>query len=147
MRQNFDSTIWGPKAWFFLETICMAYPIEPTFEEKKSIQNFFLSLKNLIPCEKCRNNYIKHLKIYPINDDVIKNRDNLFKWINNIHNSVDKNKYKSIEDRFKYYLDKYNLENNTNNNESNSRKYILSIIILLILLLVILNEIKRCILK
>ena len=62
MRQNFEPKIWGNHAWFFLETICMAYPTNPSKSMKSSAKNFFLSLKDLIPCEKCRNNYILHLK-------------------------------------------------------------------------------------
>ena len=146
MRQNFDSNIWGPHAWFFLETICMAYPKDPTFEEKKHVQNFFYSLKNLLPCEKCRNNYIKHLKIYPLDDEVIKNRDNLFKWINKIHNSVDKSKTRSLEETFKYYLDEYNINGQkyTNNNYKKN-KYLILIVILLIIIFILLFEMKKTI--
>ena len=107
MRQNFDPTIWGPKAWFFLETITMAYPISPSEEEIKNTKLFFYTLQFVIPCEKCRNNYNKHLEIYPLSDEVLSSRDNLFKWIINMHNSVDINKKKSYEDTYKYYINKY----------------------------------------
>lgn len=107
MRQNFEPEIWGPKAWFFLESVAMAYSTEPTYEEKKAADNFFSSLKYMIPCEKCRNNYEKHLKIYPLTDKVLSSRDNLFMWIVNMHNSVNKNKTRSYDETFKYYMKEY----------------------------------------
>ena len=41
MRQNFEPKIWGNHAWFFLETICMAYPTNPSKSMKSSAKNFF----------------------------------------------------------------------------------------------------------
>jgi hypothetical protein len=107
MRQNFDPTIWGPKAWFFLETITMAYPMNPSEEEKKNTKLFFYTLQFVIPCEKCRKNYNEHLDIYPLSDEVLNNRDNLFKWIVNMHNSVDINKKRSYNDTYNFYINKY----------------------------------------
>ena len=107
MRQNFEPKIWGNHAWFFLETICMAYPTNPSKSMKSSAKNFFLALKDLIPCEKCRNNYILHLKEYPLTDKTLSSRDNLFVWIVNIHNCVDPKNTHSYDETFKYYLEKY----------------------------------------
>tara|TARA_X000000950_G_C13589003_1_gene526548 strand:- start:9 stop:461 length:453 start_codon:yes stop_codon:yes gene_type:complete len=137
MRQNFEPTIWGPHAWFFLESVAMAYPTHPTYQEKKSADNFFTSLKNLIPCEKCRNNYISHLKIYPINDTVLSSRDNLYKWIVNIHNSVDPNKKKSYDETFRYYMKEYNLDSNENDsNNVNIPSYIKFIILFVFIFII-----------
>ena len=122
MRQNFDSDIWGPHAWFFLETVCMGYPTDPSYEEKKQAENFFKALQFMIPCEKCRNHYKKHLKKYPLNGEVLSSRDNLFMWIVDIHNSVHKNKQKSYDDTFNYYMDTYkiNVDDNENKNTNNN---------------------------
>ena len=122
MRQNFDSDIWGPHAWFFLETVCMGYPTDPSYEEKKQAENFFKALQFMIPCEKCRNHYKKHLKKYPLNGEVLSSRDNLFMWIVDIHNSVHKNKQKTYDDTFNYYMDMYkiNVDDNEDKNTNNS---------------------------
>jgi hypothetical protein len=109
MRQNFEPSIWGPRAWFFLETVCMGYPTDPTYEEKKMAEDFFNSLQFIIPCEKCRNNYKKHLKQHPLTGKVLSSRDNLFMWIINVHNSVHKDRQKTYDDTFKYYMDQYNV--------------------------------------
>ena len=107
MRQNFEPKIWGNHAWFFLETICMAYPTNPSKSMKSSAKKFFLALQDLIPCEKCRNNYALHLKEFPLTDKTLSSRDNLFVWIVNIHNCVDPKNTHTYDETFKYYLEKY----------------------------------------
>ena len=135
MRQNFEPKIWGPHAWFFLETAAMGYSTNPSNEEKKAAENFFNSLHFMIPCEKCRNNYKQHLKSHPLNDKVLSSRDNLFMWIVDIHNSVDPNNTKSYDDTFQYYMKEYSVEiNETKNNKSNKLFY-LSIILVIIFLI------------
>ena len=137
MRQNFEPKIWGNHAWFFLETICMAYPTNPSKSMKSSAKNFFLSLKDLIPCEKCRNNYILHLKKYPLTDKTLSSRDNLFVWIVNIHNSVDPKKTHSYDDTFKYYLEKYNYKNTSNSKKFTKKKKLLILFLIILIILLI----------
>ena len=48
MRQNLNPNIWGPHAWFFLESIAIGYPDNPTKEEKIKAKNFFLLLESLL---------------------------------------------------------------------------------------------------
>ena len=141
MRQNFDPQIWGPNAWFFLESIAMGYSTDPTYEEKKAAENFFLSLEYMIPCEKCRNNYKKHLKLYPLNEDVLSSRDNLFMWIVDIHNSVDVNKKKSYDDTFKFYMNKYNVQLSDTSNENSSNMGIFFYLIMILFILIIIYQI------
>ena len=54
------------------------------------MKNFLLSLEYVIPCEKCRNSYSEHLKKFPLTDQVLLNRTELFKWIVDVHNLADK---------------------------------------------------------
>ena len=110
MRQNFEPKIWGPHAWFFLETITMSYPENPSEEQIKNFKTFFYTLQFIIPCNKCRVNYNKHLQIYPLSDHVLRNRDNLFKWIVNMHNAVDPNKTRTLKETYDYYISQYSGE-------------------------------------
>ena len=71
----------------------------------------------MIPCEKCRNNYKKHLKQHPLTGKVLSSRDNLFMWIIDVHNSVHKDKQKTYDDTFKYYMDQYNVSVNEEENK------------------------------
>jgi hypothetical protein len=128
MRQNFEPDIWGPHAWFFLETICMGYPTKPTYEEKKIAEDFFKSLQFMIPCDKCRVNFKKHLKESPLTGEVLSSRDNLFMWIVDIHNSVHKNKQKSYDDTFKHYMDEYNVTVNDEENKITGKCYTKSVL-------------------
>ena len=86
MNIDYNPKIWGPKAWFFIETIILSYPNNPTLNDKTIFKNFFNSLANILPCEKCRNNYKNHIKSNPLNDDILCNKNNLIEWIVKIHN-------------------------------------------------------------
>ena len=79
---------WGPHGWKFIHYITLGYPYEPTKSDKIKYKNFFLSLSDVIPCILCRNNYVKHLKEYPINNNVLKNKQNLMAWGIKMHNLV-----------------------------------------------------------
>ena len=86
MNIDYNPKIWGPKAWFFIETIILSYPNNPTLNDKTIFKNFFNSLANILPCEKCRYNYKNHIKSNPLNDDILCNKNNLIEWIVKIHN-------------------------------------------------------------
>lgn len=117
MRQSFDPNIWGPHAWFFLETIVMSYPIDPTEKDKLNFKSFFYTLQFIIPCNKCRVNYNIHLKKYPLTKKVLENRDNLFQWIVNMHNAVDLNKKRSTKETYDYYINQYSESPKKENNK------------------------------
>ena len=137
MRENFEPTVWGPHAWFFLESVAMAYPAKPNYNEKKAADNFFNSLRYIIPCEKCRKNYNSHLKTNPLNDKVLSSRDNLFMWIVKVHNSVDPSKKRSYDDTFKYYMKQYGLSNESNEVEESMLSMTSKFLILLIFVFII----------
>ncbi len=88
-RDNINPIIWGTSGWKFIHYIALAYPIEPTDKVKKEYKIFFNMIKYVLPCEKCRNNYEKHLKIYPI-EEYLNDKKSLFKWTVHMHNAVNK---------------------------------------------------------
>ena len=137
MNINLNPLIWGPHGWFFLESIIISYPNNPTTEDKNNYKNFFTYLKHVLPCEKCRYNYSRHLKNNPLNDKVLLNKDTFFNWIINIHNlSNGYNKYKS-----KSSINYYNMIYSNNNNNYNY--YNMIIIIIIIILLIIYMTYKK----
>lgn len=125
--------LWGPHAWYFLDSVILTYPNNPTDIEKNNYKNFFISLKNILPCISCRNNYEDNLVKYPITNEVLKTRNNMINWILNIHNEIRQEHKKS-----KFTRDDYlNYYNGTN------KEYLLGLIIICIILLYfILNKIK-----
>ena len=86
MRPN----IWGKYLWISIHFIAMEYPHNPTNEDKNNYKLFFEQLRHVIPCVTCANNYADHLVKYPLNDRVLKNRLNLFRWTIDMHNEVNK---------------------------------------------------------
>lgn len=87
---------WGPHGWKFIHYITLGYPDRPTSDHKNRYKKFFLTLTGVIPCVLCRNNYIKHLKEYPISDKVLKNKKNLMGWGVLMHNLVNKSNNKKV---------------------------------------------------
>jgi hypothetical protein len=80
--------IWGKYAWNFLHLVTLDYPDHPTEEDKQNYHNFFNSLKFVLPCAKCRYNLSHHLKKYPLTNEVLSSKDNLIKWVIDLHNVV-----------------------------------------------------------
>ena len=80
-----DPNKWGPHLWFFLHTISFNYPENPTFKNKVDYNDFYNSLKNVIPCELCRTHYIQYLETSPPN---LVGRNDLVKWTIDLHNKV-----------------------------------------------------------
>lgn len=85
-RSNFNPNVWGPKAWFFLDTIVLSYPIKPSDQDKQNYTNFFYDISAMLPCEGCRNNYTNHFNSLILTDKVLETRDNLIDWWLKIHN-------------------------------------------------------------
>ena len=48
------TSIWGPGMWHFLHSMSFNYPVKPSDDDKINYRNFMLSLKNVLPCGKCR---------------------------------------------------------------------------------------------
>lgn len=82
-----DPIVWGPHGWYFLHSITLAYPDNPSDNDKLSHKNFFNSLKDILPCDKCKNHYTQNLMTYPI-ENHLENKESLFKWLVDVHNRV-----------------------------------------------------------
>lgn len=109
-RIDLDSSIWGSKGWFFLDSVCLAYPDNPTKQEKQQYKYFFNALSIIGPCTKCRVHFNNFIKKYPLNNNILKSKDNLILWILTAHNNVKKingEKQIKLEDFYKYYNNMY----------------------------------------
>ena len=106
MSQNIKPSIWGPHGWKFMHYVSLGYPIHPTNNEKEHYKTFYESLQYILPCGKCAQNYAENLKQHPI-DKSLDTRDNLIKWVIDIHNKVNTELGKPIvpyEDALNLYL-------------------------------------------
>ena len=117
--KNIDPNLWGSPLWTFLHYLSLSYPENPTTDEQEIIYNFLASMQKIIPCEKCRNNFLKHLDSMEV--EVLTSRTNFVRWLFNIHNLVNKDTGKPnfSYDEFikKYSQEKVDVETNKINSE------------------------------
>jgi len=110
---NLNPKIWGPHAWFFIESVVIALPDTIPIEIQNELKHFFISISFLLPCETCRNHFAEYIKNTDIMNIDFSTKKKVLTWINNIHNDVRKrNKCKNItvDKTIKYYNEKYNIE-------------------------------------
>ena len=105
-----EPTIWGPKLWFVIHTFALKYPDNPTYEDKRVMEEFFNNLKYSIPCNKCRVHYRQRLERDPI-VNYLDSRQSLFKYTIDLHNQVNKSlgkKIYSYDEVVQIYKEHYN---------------------------------------
>jgi hypothetical protein len=85
---NLNPTVWGPHAWFFLDSVVMGMPDNPSPNEAAVYKNFFTSLQFLLPCLKCRLHYAANLEESPLTDDILASKERMLRWLYDLHNKV-----------------------------------------------------------
>ena len=121
-----EPNIWGPHAWLFLHTITLNYPDHPTNKEKEIYRSFFKTLGGVLPCEKCREHYLINLEKYPIQ---LESKEDLTKWLFNLHNQVNIKNNKSQMD-YDEFIHKYSRLYDT---EDHKILYFILMIVLIII--------------
>ena len=104
--RNIHPGAWGPCGWKFLYFVCQSYPDKPTPKIIKTFKTFLTNIKYILPCERCRYNYCKHLKIAKLCPDSLENRNSLITWFYNIDclSRIDIGKEpRTVEEFFAYY--------------------------------------------
>ncbi len=132
--------IWGKHMWYTIHFIALAYPEQPTSEDKRHFQIFFENLHTVIPCYKCSVNYVKHLNELPLDSTALKSNKGLFEWTVDLHNVVNRDLGKrawSYEKAWSYYT-------NFSHSNSNSCRFnrianwtLATLVLLLFIILVI----------
>ena len=79
---------WRNQLWTCIHYIALNYPDNPSDEDKINYKNFFMSLKDILPCNICKEHYEDILLILPLTNDSLNNRTTLFKWTVDLHNKV-----------------------------------------------------------
>jgi len=83
--------IWGPHFWETLHCVSAGYPLEPTDKNKKDYKEFYISVKNVLPCRFCRESYEEFITKEEgliLNDAIFESRENLMKWVYRLHERV-----------------------------------------------------------
>jgi hypothetical protein len=86
------------------------YPVKPTEENKKHYREFVLSLKDILPCKYCRDNFKLNIKKLPLTMDKMKNRETFSRYIYDLHELINTmlNKkshlsYEDVRERFETF--------------------------------------------
>ena len=82
------TTVWGPSQWHVLHTMSFNYPVNPTPQDKRNYRNYILSLKNVLPCGKCRDNLRKNFIKLPLLKKHMKSRQTFSKYIYDLHELI-----------------------------------------------------------
>ncbi len=82
-----DPKIWGPFFWYVLHIISFNYPLNPSYADKRIYHDFYVNLKDLIPCSNCQKHFRQHLHSNPITP-ALDSRSDLVKWVIQMHNLV-----------------------------------------------------------
>ena len=125
-----DPEYWGPKGWYFIHSVALAYPEAPTSVHKENYKLFFKNLGNVLPCPICQEHYrINYIEAEL--DNALESRILLFNWTVDLHNKVNIEKDKPTY-TYKEALDA--LHNGYDNTNYNVYIYIFLIIIIIYLL-------------
>lgn len=102
--------IWGPHFWEVLHAVSFGYPLEPTKENMGEYKAFFLSIKNVLPCKYCRDSYTEYIlteKNTRLESKHLANRDNLTRWVYELHNRVNLKLGMTYDVSYKDIFEKY----------------------------------------
>lgn len=90
------TNFWGPGAWAFLHSITFNYPEYPSSTDQHIMQQFFHSLKNVLPCEQCQKHFTRAIEQTMPIEPHLGSRDDLTRWLVQFHNTVNKRLGKPI---------------------------------------------------
>lgn len=79
-RKNLDPRVWGPNAWKFIDNVIEGYPNNPNNFQRLRMHDFLVSLGELLPCQKCRDNFKQFQKKLPVTQHV-RNKLTVRRWL------------------------------------------------------------------
>ena len=107
--RKFDSNVWGPHYWFFIQTLALSYPDFPNEIIKRKFYDFFLNLPLFIPDVEMGQKFSALLDKYPV-ASYLGSKDSLVRWVVFIHNKYNEMLGKdeiSIDEAMSRYYDLY----------------------------------------
>jgi hypothetical protein len=95
MTRSFDVAVWGPPFWETIHNVALAYPDNPSSQDKINYKQFYLNLDKVLPCTICVKYMRDIVASYDISD-YLDSPTHLFEWTVLIHNAVNKHLKKPI---------------------------------------------------
>lgn len=90
-----NSKVWGPKGWFFIHSIALRYPNNPTINDKLAYYNFYKYIGDVLPCPICQEHYKTNFRRHDIKK-YLTNYKKLFIWTVDMHNFVNQSTGKPV---------------------------------------------------
>ena len=113
------TSVWGPPLWHYLHVMSFNYPVKPTKDDKQHYRDFVHNLKNVLPCKYCRDNLKKNLKMLPLTNKDLKNRDKFSRWMFKFHELINTMlrkksglKYCDIRERYEHFRSRCTQDSN-----------------------------------
>ena len=90
MKMGLTISDWGPSAWNTLHVVAHTYPKIPTSEHRKQTHEFLHLFAIHLPCPSCRDHFMDLLdeEIPTPKSEHFDSRENMVKFMNDIHNVV-----------------------------------------------------------
>lgn len=85
--QYTNPKLWGPHFWFVFNCVANTYPENPTVNDIANTKTFYTAFQNCLPCVTCRESYIEHCNMYPI-DNYLSNKIKLIQWVSIIYQAT-----------------------------------------------------------
>lgn len=104
--ENLNPEIWGPNFWFVIDTVLYSLPDKLNKQQQEDLEMFLYSLKSLLPCEKCRNHYIKAMEERNFSNINFSKKQDVITWMSDLRNIIKSHQKKrlySIGSTKKYY--------------------------------------------
>ena len=104
-----DAKVWGPHFWYFLHTISLGYPHNPTSAEKRQYYNLVQNLPLFLPVSDISKSFGHLLDMYPVTP-FLDSRESFVRWMHFVHNKINQKLEKpvlSIEGFYKEYYEAY----------------------------------------
>lgn len=136
---NINPQIWGRQTWDFFYFVALSYPKNPTSNDKLRYRQFFTLSGSVIPCDKCKVNFSKHLELIPI-ENYLKSSYDLFTWVTKMDNKIrvlHGKSEKSVDETFQYYMNKTNNDDIFNFDISKKEKILIGLGIIILFLFLI----------
>jgi len=123
------TTVWGPSTWHLLHTMSFNYPVKPTCDDKRNYRDFILSLRDVLPCGKCRENLCKNFKRLPLTMKNMQSRDTFSRYVYNLHEVVNKMlkkksglTYGDVKERYEHFRARCTQTDSKDKNENGKEK-------------------------
>lgn len=101
------TSVWGPSLWHSIHTMSFNYPVRPTARDKARYFNFIHSLKGVLPCKYCRQNFRNNLKSINFTIEDMKSRETFSIAMYNLHEEVNRMLGKKSNLTFSEVRDRY----------------------------------------